>query len=78
MSYVALDDDDTDDPDTGTGTVISTTNLNVRSGAGTSYSLVARLAPGARVSILEQTKVSGRWWGRTSQGWVCMDYIRMD
>lgn len=78
MSYVALDDDDTDDSDTGTGTVISTTNLNVRSGAGTSYSLVARLAPGARVSILEQTKVSGRWWGRTSQGWVCMDYIRMD
>ena len=78
MDYVTLEDDDTDSEETGTGTVISTTNLNVRTGAGTSYSLAARLAPGARVSILEQTKVSGRWWGRTSQGWVCMDYIRMD
>lgn len=78
MNYVTLEDDDTGSQETGTGTVVSTTNLNVRSGAGTSYSLVARLAPGARVSILEQTKVSGRWWGRTSQGWICMDYVQMD
>ena len=78
MNYVTLDDDDSDSQETGTGTVISTTNLNVRTGAGTNYSLAARLAPGTSVRILEQTKVSGRWWGRTSQGWVCMDYIRMD
>lgn len=78
MNYVTLDSDDDGSQETGTGTVTSTTNLNVRSGAGTNYSLVARLAPGARVRILEQTKVSGRWWGRTSQGWICMDYIQMD
>ena len=78
MSYVTLDGDNSSSQETGTGTVISTTNLNVRTGAGTNYSLAARLAPGTSVRILEQTKVSGRWWGRTSQGWVCMDYIRMD
>lgn len=78
MNYVTLDSSNSGTQETGTGTVISTTNLNVRTGAGTNYSLVSRLAPGTSVRILEQTKVSGRWWGRTSQGWVCMDYIRMD
>lgn len=76
MSYVSVEGEDTSSG-TGTGKVISTTYLNVRSGAGTSKPLVARLAPGTKVSILEQTKVNGTWWGKTSQGWVCMDYIDM-
>lgn len=81
MTYVTMDSSSSsgssDQGLTGTGTVISKTSLNVRSGAGTGNSLVGRLAPGTKVDILEQTKVNGTWWGRTSQGWVCMDYINM-
>ena len=78
MEYVTVDgSNDSAAGETGTGTVTSKTYLNVRTGAGTSYSLAARLAPGTTVNILEQTKVNGTWWGRTSQGWVCMDYISM-
>ena len=79
MAYVTVDGSSSSSStgETGTGTVSCKTSLNVRTGAGTSYSLAARLAPGTTVDILEQTKVNGRWWGRTSQGWVCMDYISM-
>lgn len=79
MAYVTVDgsSNSSSTGETGTGTVSCKTSLNVRTGAGTSYSLAARLAPGTTVDILEQTKVNGRWWGRTSQGWVCMDYISM-
>lgn len=79
MEYVTVDgsSNSSSTGETGTGTVSCKTSLNVRTGAGTNYSLAARLAPGTTVDILEQTKVNGRWWGRTSQGWVCMDYISM-
>lgn len=82
MTYVTVDGNqsgsgDTWNAETGTGTVISKTSLNIRSGAGLGNSLVGRLSPGTTVEILEQVKSYGTWWGRTSQGWVCMDYIRM-
>ena len=62
---------------TGTGTVSSTTVLNVRSGPGTNYSRVGQLTPGTGVTITEQTMTNGVWWGKTSQGWVCMQYVNM-
>lgn len=79
MTYVTMDDaqDSSGGGQTGPGTVISKTSLNIRSGAGLGNPLVGRYAPGDRVEILEQKKVSGAWWGKTSQGWVCMDYIQM-
>ena len=84
MSYVTLesgtasDGGSAEDSRTGTGTVISKTSLNVRSAAGIGNSLVGRLAPGTKVEILRRTQVNGTWWGETSQGWVCMDYIRVN
>lgn len=79
MTYVTLDSQEGDSGggQTGTGRVISKTSLNIRSGAGIGNSLVGRYAPGDQVEILEQTRVSGAWWGRTNRGWVCMDYIQM-
>ena len=64
---------------TGLGTVISSTNLNVRSGAGTNYTRVGALTPGSQVNIYEVTTVGGQQWGRigTNQ-WVCMTYIRLN
>ena len=60
-----------------TGTVkVTSGTLNVRAGAGTSYRVVSYLVNGAKVTILETKVVDGRTWGRISNGWVCMDYIK--
>ena len=61
-----------------TGTVKVDSWLNVRSGAGTSYSVVARLTNGTKVEITEQKTVKGTVWGKMSKGWVSMDYIVLD
>ena len=78
MTYVSLSAQASGEENwTGTGTVISSTNLNVRSGPGTNYARVGQLTPGTKIEITEQTKVSGISWGKTAQGWVCMNYVKM-
>ena len=78
MTYVSLSAQASGEENwTGTGTVISSTNLNVRSGPGTNYARVGQLTPGTKIEITEQTKVSGTSWGKTAQGWVCMSYVKM-
>ena len=63
---------------TGMGVVANTySGVNVRQGAGTAYAVVGKLLPGTAVEILEVTTVGATKWGRTAQGWVCMDYIAM-
>ena len=52
--------------------------LNVRSGAGTNYGVCGKLSAGQSVSITEQKTVGGKVWGKTKDGWVCMDYIKVD
>ena len=61
-----------------TGTVTAKQPLRIRSGAGTSYSIVGYLKSNARVEILEQKTVNGMVWGRVSKGWISMDYIALD
>ncbi len=63
---------------TGTGTVISSTNLNIRSGPG-NYPRVGSLTPGSVVTIYEVALSGNQQWGRigTNQ-WVCMTYVRMN
>lgn len=53
----------------------SSGGLNIRSGPGTEYETVGRLAPNASVEIFEQQQVDTSSWGRIDQGWICMDYI---
>ena len=78
MTYVSLSAQASGEENwTGTGTVISSTNLNVRSGPGTNYTRVGQLTPGTKIEITEQTKVSGTSWGKTARGWVCMSYVKM-
>jgi uncharacterized protein YgiM (DUF1202 family) len=57
-----------------TGTVTASV-LNIRSGAGTGYTVVGKLYRDQDVEILEQKTVNGVLWGRCSQGWVSMDYV---
>lgn len=64
--------------ETGMGVVANTySGVNVRQGAGTGYAAVGKLLPGTAVEILEVTTSGASKWGRTAQGWVCMDYITM-
>ena len=59
-----------------TGKVVVTSGrLNIRSGAGTNYSVVGWLSAGETVTITEQKTVNGTPWGKTAKGWVCMNYI---
>ena len=62
-----------------TGTIKTTSgNLNVRSGPGSSYDIVDKLASGTHVEIYEITTVDGTQWGRIAQGWISMDYVVLD
>lgn len=58
---------------TGTGKVTASA-LFIRKGAGTTYDSVGKLYEGDTVEILE---VSGNW-GRISEGWICLDYVKMN
>lgn len=59
-----------------TGYVIeSSGGLKIRSGPGTSYLEVGRLAPNEQVTIYDQKYGESYMWGRIDRGWVCMDYI---
>ena len=60
-----------------TGTVTAS-SLCVRKGAGTNNAVLKTLPKGTKVSITEQTVVSGRNWGKMADGWICMDYVKLD
>jgi len=60
-----------------TGTVNSPTGLNVRSGPGTTYSIVGGLSNGAKVTITDQ---SGSWYKikyGASEAWVSSSYVKV-
>ena len=62
-----------------TGVVKANTNLNVRSGAGTSAPKIGTISAGTAVSIYEKVSVNGMEWGRigTNQ-WVCLAYVTLN
>ena len=62
--------------DTVSGTVQVSGYLRIRSGPGTSYTIVGFLANGDEVEILETQSVSGKIWGRISKGWISMSYVK--
>jgi len=61
-----------------TGTVNVQDWLRVRSGPGTSYSVVTYLKPKQKVEILEQSTVGSMKWGKIAEGWISMDYVILD
>ena len=61
------------------GTVYNApSGLRIRSKAGSAGATVGFLKNGQRVQILETSKVGSVTWGRISNGWVSMDYIKLD
>ena len=61
-----------------TGTVNAKSGLSVRKGAGTSYAIKRYLSNGTKVTITEQKNVKGTVWGKISDGWICMDYVKLN
>lgn len=54
-------------------------NVNVRADAGTNYEKVGTLNLNETVTITEQkTGTDGMTWGKTSLGWVRMDFVKVD
>lgn len=65
-------------PETGVyGKIVNCVNVNVRSAAGVSNTLVKRLPNGTQVTVYEQTVVNNKSWCRIKDGWVCMDYVQI-
>ena len=54
--------------------IITASELNIRSKAGTDGDIVGKLTTGDRVEILER---SGGW-GRIEKGWISLDYVYQD
>lgn len=78
LTYVSLDTPGSSGGNAVGATVVKCTKLNVRTGAGVAYARVCQLEAGTKVKIYEQTAVGGKNWARIDQGWVHMDYIRLD
>lgn len=72
LGYVYVDGTKADGAGTGT---VTGDNVNIRSGPGTNYESVGSLSFGDEVEILAQFDMDGTFWGCTSKGWVCMDYV---
>lgn len=74
MDYVVLDKQTTTDS-TNVKTVIADC-LNVRESASTSAKIVGYYYQGTKVTILDTKTAEGIKWGKTSKGWICMDYVK--
>ena len=57
---------------------ITGSDLRIRAGAGTGFSVVGYLQKGDRVEILETKQVGTILWGRTEKGWISMGFVKLD
>ena len=56
--------------------IVNGTDVRVRTGAGTSYSVAYKLNTGAKVSIQQQVTAGGLEWGQLADGnWICLTYV---
>ena len=82
MDYVSVTGSIGTTGGTGTGAsgtaTVTGNGLNIRSGAGTDYNIVGSLSKGDNVTILETVTIGTSKWGRIRQGWICLDYVRMN
>ena len=49
--------------------------LRVRTGPGSGYSVIGFLANGSQVEILERQQVGDITWGRIEKGWISLYYV---
>ena len=79
LSYTLLDSTGTVTGNGEMGTIIKTYSAaNIRSGPGSGYALMGKMLVNSRVEILEIKPGNGTNWGRTSMGWISMEYVMLD
>ena len=61
-----------------TATVVDTDYVNVRSGPASFHPTTGTLKRGSLVQVYETQTNLGVDWARVDNGWVCMDYLRMN
>lgn len=61
-----------------TGYVINTNSLRIRTGPGTNYSIAGYLTMNTKVTITEMKTNGSMIWGKISNGWISLDYVRLD
>ena len=52
--------------------------LRIRSAAGTASSIVGFYYRNDTVTITQKTQIGTTYWGKTSKGWISMDYVTTD
>lgn len=74
MNYVKLEEEESP---RGVRYIVSPSAglVNIRCEAGTAYESIERISSGKEVIIYEQKTVDGQDWGKTDEGWICMDYL---
>ena len=83
LDYVILDKTTSSSTNTGsttnaqTGKVIAT-ELMIRSGPGTTYSIISYLTQGASVTVTERKTNGSLEWGKIANGWICINYVKFD
>ena len=82
MDYVSLSSDSqsgSGSTDTQISGTVSGSNVNVRSGAGTGYSIVGRKNSGDVITVYERQTSGGLNWGRIGDNqWICLAYVRLE
>ena len=73
LGYVYMDGTRSDNVVTGT---VSGDVVNVRSGPGTGYKVVASVSQGDSVEVLAQFKIGNTTWGCLHNGWISMDFVK--
>lgn len=76
LSYVQLDKKPSQSQPEKVVKTVTADCLRLRSGAGTNNGVVGYVYAGAKVEILETKTVNGTAWGKTSKGWLSMDYVK--
>ncbi len=61
-----------------TGKIMPGSFLRIRSGPGTSYSVVGYISSGTRVTVTEQVSGTVGTWGNIGKGWISMEYVILD
>ena len=82
MDYVSLSSGSqsgSGSTDTQISGTVSGSNVNIRSGAGTGYSIVGRRNSGDVITVYERKTSGGLNWGRIGDNqWICLAYVRLE
>ncbi|MEA4965676.1 MAG: SH3 domain-containing protein [Oscillospiraceae bacterium] len=61
-------------PVSGTAVTVTSSAVNVRSGAGTGNGIVSTVYKGESVTVLSTAEAGGSLWGQISSGWISLQY----